>query len=401
MSPVGWNCTISMSRSRSPARDTPMRDAVRRLVRGAREDAIHGRPAAHREERRARSTAMNVAAPHVEQRARPRRARRRRAGGRPRDLLEARWSAARHTCSVSRFMISMPVRSPLCMVRSCAGRRTASGGLARPRGDRRSSRSASPARGRGRAPRVTSVHASSWSLIQRAALERVEEVRVERVRRLSTALYPALHHPGAAGAAQQALDDDTRSRGLSEASAACSAAHSPAPPAPRTRMSVSTLSIASGPVIGGAARTVALSAPRPDYSVRTAPAQLAGPRGNSPRQIHSALGPRTPSRSARTAALRAPRQQRQRRGRISSVAPRTREARARRPPRPIEGSTATCRVPRRTPAPGTAVALSGMHDYAIRDDFRDRPSPLSASLAPASAAPRRSSAAPRSPAPPS
>ena len=37
---------------------------------------------------------------------------------RPVLLERAGWTGARHTCSVSRFMISMPVRSPLWMVRS-------------------------------------------------------------------------------------------------------------------------------------------------------------------------------------------------------------------------------------------------------------------------------------------
>ncbi len=116
--PVGWNCTISMSRSGRPG-GKRHRQAVAALVARGRVVSVHGRAAAGGEQHRLRLGQNVLAGAHVDQQH-ARRARERRTS---RMNSSARCSSSRampraHTCSASRLMISMPVRSPLCTVRS-------------------------------------------------------------------------------------------------------------------------------------------------------------------------------------------------------------------------------------------------------------------------------------------
>ena len=143
-----------------------------------------------------------------------------------------------HTCSASRLMISMPVRSPLCTVRSkvwpanafwC----TVPSGL--------------------RSKKQPSSFSSSWMrstalrherprevLVGQplAAFDRVHEVALDRIARGERDVVAALDHARAAALAEQALHRDGDRRAPGAAWCACSAANRPAPPEPRIRMSV-------------------------------------------------------------------------------------------------------------------------------------------------------------------
>ena len=76
-----------------------------------------------------------------------------------------------------------------------------------------------------------------------AALDRVHEMALDRVAAMQRDVVAALHHAGAAAFAEQALGRDRDVERRRSAACACSAANSPAPPLPRMRMSVSRRSI--------------------------------------------------------------------------------------------------------------------------------------------------------------
>ena len=71
-----------------------------------------------------------------------------------------------------------------------------------------------------------------------AALDRVHEMALDRVAWRQRDVVAALDHPRAAALAEQALDRDGDVRARDWRACACSAAKSPAPPAPRIRRSV-------------------------------------------------------------------------------------------------------------------------------------------------------------------
>src|SRR6266568_3974032 len=174
-SPVGWNCTISMSRRDRPARYASAMPSAALSAEHAITRYIVGPPPVARSVTRA-ATAMK----------RPVRMSRTSApAARPASSRSS--STARHSsspvmfgrawvCSARRFMISMPVRSPLWIVRSWLF------------GDER--------------PDELLV------VDEAAARERVEQVRLEGVGLGEDRVVAALHHAGAAGAPEEPLDDD-------------------------------------------------------------------------------------------------------------------------------------------------------------------------------------------------
>ena len=152
---------------------------------------------------------------------------------------------ARHTCSASRLMISMPVRSPLCTVRSKVWPANAFWCTV-PSGLRSKKQPSSFSSSRMRSARLaTSVHASSWSVEPLAALDGVHEVALDRVGRGERDVVAALDHARAAALAEQTLHRDGDRRARDCACCACSAANRPAPPEPRIRMSVSRVCMRS------------------------------------------------------------------------------------------------------------------------------------------------------------
>ena len=201
--------------------------------------AVHGRAAAGGEQHRLRLRRRRTRRCACRSSAR-RRSRRRRAS---RISATARCSSSRsmpraHTCSARRLMISMPVRSPLCTVRSKVWPAnafwwTVPSGL--------------------RSKKQPSSFSSSWMRSTRhrhqrpgqilvgqplAALDRVHEVALDRIARGERDVVAALHHARAAALAEQPLDRDGDLRAPAPRLCACSAANSPAPPEPRIRMSV-------------------------------------------------------------------------------------------------------------------------------------------------------------------
>ena len=210
-SPVGWNWTISMSRSGEP-RTVGERDPVGGLVGRAGDDLVHGGPAAHRQQRGPRAHARegpvrmsSTSAPAararvVEQQLHAR-------GTPPGTVTFARGA----TCSASRFMISMPVRSPLWIgaVVALAGERLL---VDAPLG--RAIEEAAVARLQlQHAPRRLRDQRPHQLLVvdEAAALQRVGQVGVERVGRGEDRVVAALDHARAAGAAEQPLHDDGHS----------------------------------------------------------------------------------------------------------------------------------------------------------------------------------------------
>ena len=211
--------------------------AVHALVAGRRVIAVHGRPAAGRQQH-------GLA---------PRRSGIRRCGcrsaARRRDSpsfagmsATARCSSRRRigraqTCSISRLMISMPVRSPLCTVRSKVWPAKALP-CSVPSGLRSKKQpiSFSSSRTRSTARR----HQRPGEFLVRqpfAALDRVHEMALDRVAGIERDVVAALHHARAAALPEQSLGRD-RDVEIGIGLQACSAANSPAPPEPRIRMSV-------------------------------------------------------------------------------------------------------------------------------------------------------------------
>ena len=80
-----------------------------------------------------------------------------------------------------------------------------------------------------------------------AALDRVHEVPLDGVARSQRDVVAALDHARTAALAEQALDRHGDRPASGSAWCACSAANSPAPPAPRIRMSVCSRRMASAP----------------------------------------------------------------------------------------------------------------------------------------------------------
>ncbi len=116
-SPVGWNCTISMSRNGSPARKAMARPSQDLSPEGVWYLYMVGPPPVASSTAFARTSfGSPVRMSSISTPASPEPS---RAGISSR----ARWSSSRRTsrrqtCSDRRLMISMPVRSPLCTVRS-------------------------------------------------------------------------------------------------------------------------------------------------------------------------------------------------------------------------------------------------------------------------------------------
>ena len=179
-----------------PSADLSAEQAMTWYMVGAAAHREQGRAAAHRDEASApdveQQRAADPAAVVAQQLDRA-------------VLLEARMDGRRHTCSVSRFMISMPVRSPLWMVRSwrLAGERLlvdAAVGV--------------PVE-EAAVARLQLEHAAGRLLHERprqllvvdpaAAVQGVEQVGLERVAGAEHRVVAALDHAGAAGAAEQAL----------------------------------------------------------------------------------------------------------------------------------------------------------------------------------------------------
>src|SRR3954453_13930024 len=146
----------------------------------------------------------------------------------------ARWSSSRRTsrrqtCSASRLTISMPVRSPLCTVRSKVWPAKAFWWIV-PSGLRSkkqpssfsNSRMGTSACVRGSQARASAVgHLAAARLRLRAqqpggvrgvqplaAVDRVHEVALDRVARRERDVVAALHHAGAAAFPEQPLDRD-------------------------------------------------------------------------------------------------------------------------------------------------------------------------------------------------
>ncbi len=207
-SPVGWNCTISMSRSGRPAAQRH-RQAVAALVARRRVIAVHRRAAAGGEQHRLRL------APARTRRCACRPAARRRAPSRRavRMNSSARCSSSRsmpraHTCSDSRLMISMPVRSPLCTVRSNVW--PGEGLLVHGAVGIAVEKAAELV--------LELVHALDRAVDQRpreilvgqplAAFDRVHEMALDRIAGGERDVVAALDHARAAAFAEQALDGD-------------------------------------------------------------------------------------------------------------------------------------------------------------------------------------------------
>ena len=190
------------------ARAIRERDAVGRLVRGAREDPVHRRPAAHREQRRARPHEREGSGAHVEHD---------RARG-PSDLVE-------HQLHRPRLLEHADIRARPHLLRQTVHDLDAREvalvdgavvGLSRERllVDAALGRAIEEAA----VPGLELEHAARGLAHERphellvvdepAALQRVEHVRVVRIGWREDRVVPALHHPRAAGAAEQPLDDD-------------------------------------------------------------------------------------------------------------------------------------------------------------------------------------------------
>ena len=203
-SPVGWNCSISMSRSSSPARQhiaipSPVFSragaAIRYIVAEppvatttTRAEHEREAPGSHVEHREAGQLAVSVE-DEVE-----------RA-----DVLELARADAQHLVAQAAHDLDAgqvaPVDGP---VEALAGERLLVERAVRCR-DRRGSRRCSRARGSRRGASLTSAQASSWSLRNRAALERVGEVQRRASRRVEHRVVAALDHARAAGSADGAL----------------------------------------------------------------------------------------------------------------------------------------------------------------------------------------------------
>ncbi len=116
--PVGWNCTISMSLTGAPARNASAMPSAALSAEQAMTRYIVGPPPIARRVARLR-TAVKVPRRMSRRSAPPMRPAPSFNSSTARCSSKARMDPRVHTCSVNRFMISMPVRSPLWMVRSC------------------------------------------------------------------------------------------------------------------------------------------------------------------------------------------------------------------------------------------------------------------------------------------
>ena len=198
------------------------REAVAGLVAGGRVVPVHRRAAAGREQR-PRCACTNTNSPvrmstsSTPASASPRRVRTNSTAR----CSSSRWMPRAHTCSARRLMISMPVRSPLCTVRSKVWPANAFWWIV-PSGlrSKKQPSSFSSSWMRSTAP-VTSVQASSWSRQPLAALDRVHEVALDRVAGGERDVVAALDHARAAALAEQALhrdrDVELRIRGVARA----------------------------------------------------------------------------------------------------------------------------------------------------------------------------------------
>ena len=206
--PVGWNCTISMSRS-GEAGAQRHRHAVARLVARGRVIAVHGRPAAGREQRCARAHHAAARPMRMSSMSTPASPEPSAAGMRS----SARWSSSRrtsrrHTCSARRLMISMPVRSPLWTVRSKVCPANAFWWTV-PSGLRSKKQPTSFSSSRMRTGACdTSSQASSWSLSQPPPSIVSMKWRSTEFAGRERHVVAALHHAGAAAFSQQALHRD-------------------------------------------------------------------------------------------------------------------------------------------------------------------------------------------------
>src|SRR3989442_1263196 len=115
--PVGWNCTISMARRRTPALRASAMPSAALSAEHAMTLYIVGPPPMASSVARAR-TARKPPRRMSRRRAPPARPAPSRRSSTARCSSRTRIDGRVHTCSVRRFMISMPVRSPLLIVRS-------------------------------------------------------------------------------------------------------------------------------------------------------------------------------------------------------------------------------------------------------------------------------------------
>ncbi len=197
-----------MSRSGSPARSA-IAEAVAALVARGRVVLVHGRPAAGGQQHRLRLHEHDI------RRCACRSSARRRARLPSAVLISstARCSSSRsmsraQTCSASRLMISMPVRSPLCTVRSkvCPAKAfwwTRAVGVAVEKAAQLVLQLVDALdRQRHQLPGEILVGQPL------AALDRVHEVALDRVARGKRHVVAALDHARAAALAEQALDRD-------------------------------------------------------------------------------------------------------------------------------------------------------------------------------------------------
>ena len=191
-----------------------------------------------------------------------------------------------HTCSISRLMISMPVRSPLCTVRSKVWPANALP-CSVPSGLRSKKQPISFSSSRTRS--IALGHQRPGEFLVRqpfAALDGVHEMALDRVARMQRDVVAALHHAGAAAFAEQALGGN-RDVELGIGACACSAANRPAPPEPRIRMSVLSRS--------SAMRSIARSE---HTRTRKTNGDDRGDRRGERRELLLAAAPRRSSRSA-------------------------------------------------------------------------------------------------------
>ena len=182
-------------------------ETVHALVAGRRVIAVHGRAAAGRQQHGLRRDEAELAGADVDHQHAGERAVLAGMSATARCSSRRRIGRA-HTCSISRLMISMPVRSPLCTVRSkvwpakALPCRRAVGVAIEEAADLVLQLAHALDRGR---------HQRPGQLLVRqpfAALDGVHEMALDRIAGIERHVVAALHHAGAAALAEQALAGD-------------------------------------------------------------------------------------------------------------------------------------------------------------------------------------------------